>query len=685
MPDEIEIHPAERLLRLLAAGATAEELGEAGATAPASAVLAQRVHRTLAQHRRREAQLTALFDTATDLAASRDLDAVLQAIVRRARLLLNTDLAYLTLPDEEAGDTYMRVTDGSVSPLFQTLRLELGEGLGGLVAQTSRPYATPDYRTDARFHHTRNIDAGVLDEGLVAILGVPLLLGKQVIGVLFAADRSPRPFSPDEVALLCTLAAHAAIAIDTARALDDTRAALADLAAANEVIRAHSTAMQRAEEAHDRLTDLVLRGGEVPAVAEAVSALLGGGITVLDPQGHRLAGAPDRLDVQPGDLDPTDPAVSGPLRPELDRPRSGLSGLGLSGLSLSGADLTGLDVEALVAESRSSGRAVDSGGRWVCAVLAGQELLGSLVLTGRPLLGDPDRRLFERASVVTALLLLLRRSVAEAENRVRGELLTDLLDSPHRDPAGLIQRGLRLGVDLRRPHVLLAARGTGPAGAAASRGRLANAATRLLFGRGGISAEHGDGVVLVLPTGSTGLSGTTGPSGTTTPDTGTAESPSTVAAGAAKQLSQLTGAPVTVGAAGPAGGVAELAAAHAEALRTLRALCALGREGDGACAADLGFVGVLLGEGHDVRGFVRETLGPLLAYDARRGTELVRTLDAYFACGGSLTRAKDELHVHVNTVVQRLDRVEALLGQDWNHPERALELQLALRLHLLTG
>ncbi|WP_042373843.1 helix-turn-helix domain-containing protein [Streptacidiphilus neutrinimicus] len=637
MPEETEIHPAERLLRLLAGGASAEELGEAGAAAPGSGALALRVHRTLAQHRRREAQLTALFDTATDLAASRDLDAVLQAIVRRARLLLGTELAYLTLPDEEAGDTYMRVTDGSVSPLFQTLRLELGEGLGGLVAQTARPYATPDYRTDARFHHTRNIDAGVLDEGLVAILGVPLLLEKQVIGVLFAADRNPRPFSPDEVALLCTLAAHAAIAIDTARALDDTRAALADLAAANAVIRAHSAAMQRAEEAHDRLTDLVLRGGEVPAVAEAVSALLGGGIAVLDPDGQRLA--------------------------------EGAREAGGAG------ETAEPDVSALVAESRAAGRAVEADGRWVCAVLAGQELLGSLVLTGRPKLEDADRRLFERAGVVTALLLLLRRSVAEAENRVRGELLTDLLDSPQRDPAGLLQRGLRLGIDLRRPHVLLAAR----VGAAGARGRLASAATRLLFGRGGISAEHGEGVVLVLPAEAEPGSGSSAAS------LWSASSASSVAAGAAAQLTQLTGAPVTVGAAGPAGGIAELAAAHAEALRTLRALCALGREGDGACATDLGFLGVLLGEGHDVRGFVQETLGPLLAYDDRRGTELVHTLDAYFACGGSLTRAKDALHVHVNTVVQRLDRVEALLGPDWNHPERALELQLALRLHLLTS
>ena len=233
-----------RLLDLLADDAPAEALGAVSSQARAAGVpagdlaeverataTALRIRGALRQHRRRELQLTALFDTAGDLAASRDLDEVLKAIVRRARMLLGTDTAYLTLPDEEAGDTYMRVTDGSVSVLFQRLRLELGEGLGGLVAQTASPYATPDYRTDNRFRHTRNINAGVLDEGLVAILGVPLLLGSsrggtgKVIGVLFAADRAPRVFSPDEVALLCSLAAHAAIAIDTARALADTRAA----------------------------------------------------------------------------------------------------------------------------------------------------------------------------------------------------------------------------------------------------------------------------------------------------------------------------------------------------------------------------------------------------------------------------------------------------------------------------
>ncbi|MET7740346.1 helix-turn-helix domain-containing protein [Streptomyces sp. NPDC005385] len=645
-PQSVARH-LRRLLELLAAGAPAEELGAVAAEARRNGATAQdlaeveqateaalRVHSTLRQHRRREAELTALFDTAGDLAALRDLDAVLRSIVRRARMLLGTDTAYLTLPDEEAGDTYMRVTDGSVSELFQNLRLQLGEGLGGLVAQTARPYATPDYRTDDRFLHTGSIDAGVLDEGLVAILGVPLLLGSgsggQVIGALFAADRTPRTFAPDEVALLCSLADHAAIAIDTAKAMADARIALAELAEANAVIGEHSAAIQRAEESHDRLTDLVLRGGDVADVAADVAGLLKGDVTVHDGSGWPLTAV------------------------------GAHGGAASRGAEDGGGAEEAAALVAAAKSSREAARAVFRDGRWVCAMLAGQELLGCLVLYLRPDLDGPDQRLFERSSVVTSLLLLLRRSVAETENRVRGDLITDLLTAPDRDPAGLVARGRRLGFGLDRPHIVLVARTGGEA-----RGRLADAAVQYLFGGGGVSAEHEAAVVLLLPSDGTG--------------------PGEAARLAAAQLGQLIGAPVTVAGAGPAAGPRAIADAHTEGVRCLRALRVLDRAGQGASVAELGFLGVLLGDHHDVDGFVTATLGPLLDYDTQRGTQLVRTLRAYFDCGGSLTRAKEELHVHVNTVVQRLDRVQALLGPDWNSPEQALELQLALRLHLLSG
>ncbi|MGW6274740.1 helix-turn-helix domain-containing protein [Streptomyces sp. NPDC055060] len=604
--------PAEQFARPAAAARAAGASGAELTAIDEATQTALRVRSTLNQHQRREAELTALFDTAGDLAALRDLDAVLRAIVHRAKLLLRTDVAYLSLNDPEAGDTYMRVTDGSVSAAFQNVRLGMGEGLGGLVAQTARPYATVDYEIDTRFKHTHSIDSAVLEEGLHAILGVPLRQGTHVIGVLYAADRTPRAFTPDEGALLSSLADHAAIAIDSARRMEETRAALVDLNAASQTIRAHSEAMVRAEDAHDRLTDLVLRGGDFTEVATAIGALLRGGTLIHDADGTELA----RVDADPR----TPPARA-------------------------------------VAASRASGRAVPLDGTWVCAVLAGPELLGSIALTGRADLGEADRRLFERAGVVTALLLLLRRSAAEAEDRVRGELLGDLL-SLSGTPGRLTARARRLEVDLALPHSVFVAHGD-----TAARQLLLSSAARAARTRHGLSGLHHDHVVLVLPADDTGAA----------------------ARALAAELTQAAGAPVTVGAAGPATGPEALSRAHAEALRCLSALRALGHTGRGADLPDLGFLGVLLGEDTNLDSYVRRTLGPVLDYDTKRGTELVHTLRAYFACGMSQSKAKDSLHVHVNTVVQRLDRIGHLLGPDWQSPERSLEIQLALRLHAYTG
>ncbi|MGH3647054.1 MAG: GAF domain-containing protein, partial [Micromonosporaceae bacterium] len=285
------------LLRARTAGAPSETLEGL----ERAKLLSLRVRGLLDQRLRREVELSSLFDTASDLAGLRDLDAVLKAIVHRARRLLAADITYMTLGDEERGDTYMRVTDGSISARFQQLRLPLGGGLGGLVAQHGQPYVTADYGSDDRFHHLREIDDAVSEEGLVAILGVPMRLGTRVIGVLFAANRGARPFPREEVALLVSLANHAAVAIDTARLLEETRDALAELSAANTVIRAHSESVERAAAAHDRMAALVLRGGGVEDVAAAVTDVLGASVRVFDDAGRCLASV--------GPLDEPEPAV----------------------------------------------------------------------------------------------------------------------------------------------------------------------------------------------------------------------------------------------------------------------------------------------------------------------------------------------------------------------------------------
>ncbi|TXS44747.1 helix-turn-helix domain-containing protein [Streptomyces sp. t39] len=576
--------------------------------------LALRVRAELEGRRRREAELSALFETAHDLAGLRDLDAVLRAIVQRARSLLGTEVAYLSLNDPLAGDTYMRVTEGSVSARFQQVRLGMGEGLGGLVAQTARPYVTDSYFEDARFEHTGTIDAAVKDEGLVAILGVPLMLGSQVIGVLFAADRRARVFEREQVALMASFAAHAAVAIDTANLLAETRSALAELERANGIIQDHSGVIERASDVHDRLTELVLRGGGVDDVAAALSEVLDGTVEFTE-----------------------------------DAPR------------LAGTD----------------GHAVRHRDDWIAEVSAGGEVFGALVLRGHPTLDPVDQRTLERAAMVTSLLLLARRSAHDAERRVRGELLDDLLDAPDRDPRLLRERAARLGADLDTPHVVLAARiegpgagtGAGPASAAresADRQRLWSAASHLAATGAGLAAARDGGTVLLLPLGAE-------------------DTPAALARRTARQLGGTLREPVTVGAsspvASPAGDPTPIGAAYEQAGRCLDALRLLGRAGQGAAAEDLGFLGLLLADPGDIDGFVHRTIGEVVAYDRRRGTDLVGTMAAYFASGMSPARTKDDLHVHVNTVAQRLERVGRLLGPDWQTPGRALEIQLALRLH----
>ncbi|MEU6524737.1 GAF domain-containing protein [Streptomyces sp. NPDC046924] len=613
-------------LELLARGASAEAYEQPVLLARAEGLpaeriaaleqvrrLALRVRSDLEGRRRREAELSALFETAHDLAGLRDLDAVLRAIVQRARSLLGTDVAYLSLNDPARGDTYMRVTEGSVAARFQQLRLGMGEGLGGLVAQTARPYVTDDYFRDDRFEHTPSIDTGVRDEGLVAILGVPLMLGHTVIGVLFAADRRARVFEREQIALVGSFAALAAAAIDTANLLAETRSALADLERANEIIQDRSGVIERASEVHDRLAELVLRGGGVHDVAAAVSRVLDGTVEFTE-----AAAAP---------------------------------------------------AQALEA-SRAEGHAVRHGRDWIAAVAAGDELLGALVLRGHPGLDPVDQRTLERAAMVTSLLLLARRSAAEAERRVRGELLDHLLDARDRDPRLLRERAARLHADLDATHVVLGARLEGAAADADeeedARRRLWAAASHLAATRHGLASARDGGTVLLLPL-----------------DPG--DTATDLARRTARHLGTAVHEPVTVGASAPVEHLTArpdtVAAAYAEARRCLDALRVLGRPGDGAAAEDFGFLGLLLAGERDITGFVDRTLGPVVAYDERRGTELLRTLDAYFACGMSPARTKDDLHVHVNTVAQRLERVGRLLGDDWQSPARALEIQLALRLH----
>ncbi|MEV0641449.1 helix-turn-helix domain-containing protein [Streptomyces sp. NPDC050619] len=73
-------------------------------------------------------------------------------------------------------------------------------------------------------------------------------------------------------------------------------------------------------------------------------------------------------------------------------------------------------------------------------------------------------------------------------------------------------------------------------------------------------------------------------------------------------------------------------------------------------------------------------LAPLLAYDETRGTQLHRTLASFLETCGSWQRSAEELHIHVNTLRYRVQRIEELTGRDLSSMRDRTDLYLALEL-----
>lgn len=98
-------------------------------------------------------------------------------------------------------------------------------------------------------------------------------------------------------------------------------------------------------------------------------------------------------------------------------------------------------------------------------------------------------------------------------------------------------------------------------------------------------------------------------------------------------------------------------------------------------SSDLGVYNMLSGVVEDpaVERFVDEQLGPLLEHDARTGSDLVRTLDAYLEAGLSKTRAAATLGIRRQTLYARLECIDRLLGGlTFDDRQRRTALDIAL-------
>lgn len=96
------------------------------------------------------------------------------------------------------------------------------------------------------------------------------------------------------------------------------------------------------------------------------------------------------------------------------------------------------------------------------------------------------------------------------------------------------------------------------------------------------------------------------------------------------------------------------------------------------CYEDLGVLKLLSHvRSEELDDFSQETLGGLMDYDAQNGTDFLQTLEVYFQENESLPQAAERLFIHVNTLRNRLKKIQSILGVELSQAENRVRFYVA--------
>jgi sugar diacid utilization regulator len=298
------------------------------------------------------------------------------------------------------------------------------------------------------------------------------------------------------------------------------------------------------------------------------------------------------------------------------------------------------------------GRPIREGGRLVAVANPRAGVLGVLALVDPAgTAGERDQIALEHGATVLAMELVRLQRLAETELRVRRDLVEELLSGTDEESA--LARAQALGYDLERRHRVVVVEGGGRTQdeeaflhAVRRSARVVNVGS-LLVSRGG--------AVVVLSDAE--------------PDWERFRS---------AVLTELGGGRCRVGVDGWCERPGGYPRSYREAQLALKMQGSV-RAGDRAtCYDDLGVYRILC-EVQDpaaVERLVRQWLGSLLDYDARKHSELIVTLGCYLECG-SYDGTAAALSVHRSTVKYRLQRIREISGHDLADPGTSFNLHLA--------
>ncbi len=157
-------------------------------------------------------KLEAVRELGRVLGATLDLDRLLVVLLEKVTEILDAERATIFLVSDDGTELVSTVAQGgTIAPI----KLKVGTGIAGWVAQSGATVNIPDAYADARFNKDVDKSSGFRTR---SILCMPMPDHKgRTIGVVQVLNKRARPFDPDDEALLATVAAHAGITIENSK------------------------------------------------------------------------------------------------------------------------------------------------------------------------------------------------------------------------------------------------------------------------------------------------------------------------------------------------------------------------------------------------------------------------------------------------------------------------------------
>ncbi len=187
--------------------------------------------------RQRNRDLALLTQVGQELAATLDLQQVIEQSLKAVTETIGAEGASIWLWDEEQAGwlTCRAVFRHDQNRSLINLRLRPGQGIAGWVAQKGQSLIVPRTSKDSRFYPKVDAQTGFRT---LSLLTVPLRVHDEVIGVLQVVNKLAAGFDENDRTLVETLAASAAIAIENARLVESLRQRTVELQASNEELDA---------------------------------------------------------------------------------------------------------------------------------------------------------------------------------------------------------------------------------------------------------------------------------------------------------------------------------------------------------------------------------------------------------------------------------------------------------------